>query len=76
MRLKLSLLAPFPSSKVLLPVPQEVKTIVQLKRHIRKSLSGVNEQTTSSREIVLDVDGFELLSGSEVGVIERDDVVS
>lgn len=75
MRLKLSLIAPFPTSKVLLPVPADVSTVVQLKRHIRKSLSTVDGLTSSSRELVLEIDGFELLSGSEVGVIEPGDVV-
>lgn len=75
MRLKLSLLAPFPSIKVLLPVPEHVKTVIHLKRHIRQSLSVVHELTGSSRDVVLEIEGFELLGGSEMDVIENGDVV-
>ncbi|WWC87327.1 uncharacterized protein L201_002216 [Kwoniella dendrophila CBS 6074] len=76
MRIKLALLLPFTSSKFILPVPKTVKTINDLKKHILKSLSAVSQHASKARELVLEIDGFELLTGSAVDVIENEDVVS
>ena len=75
MRLRISLLPPFAPSKFLLPVPETVKTISHLKKHLRTSLSGITERTEDWREIKLEVEGFELLGGSEVNVVELGDIV-
>jgi len=76
MRIKTSLLSPFTPSKFLLPVPDTVKTISHLKKHLRTSLSSISERTAGWRELKLEVDGFELLGGSELQVVEPGDVVS
>jgi hypothetical protein len=76
MRIKLALSAPFNPSKVLLPVPEDVKTISQLKKHVRQSLFTVSACSTTWRELKLEVDGFELLGGSQLDVLEEGDVVT
>ena len=76
MRIKVSLSAPFNPSKVLLPVPQDIQTISQLKKHVRQSLSTVSACSTDWRELKLEVDGFELLGGSQLDVLEDGDVVT
>ncbi|OCF37736.1 hypothetical protein I316_00863 [Kwoniella heveanensis BCC8398] len=76
MRIKIALLPPFAPNKVILPVPQEVDTISTLRKYIVKSLAVVAEHATKGRDIVLEIDGFELLGGSRVDVIEGVDVVS
>lgn len=76
MRVKLSLLPPFPASKLLVPVPPEVKTIKHLKRHLVKSLSTIASAAQHGRDLLLKVDGFELLSGSGVDMLEAGDVIS
>ena len=76
MRVKITLLSPFAPSKFLLLVPDSVQTISQLKKHLRTSLSSISERTSAWREIKLEVDGFELLGGSQIGLVESGDVVS
>lgn len=76
MRIKVALLAPFTSSKILLPVSESISTISHLKKHIHSSLSAVSSQTESWREIKLEIDGFELLAGSQVNIIQDSDIVS
>lgn len=76
MRIKVALLAPFTTSKILLPVSETIQTISHLKKHIHSSLSAVSKHATSWREIKLEIDGFELLAGSQVDIIEDGDVVS
>jgi hypothetical protein len=75
MRLRISLLAPFTSAKVLLAIPSDINTISQLKRHLFRSLASVAAVTTASKDIRLEVDGFELLAGSGLDVLEEGDVV-
>lgn len=76
MRVKITLLAPFSLSKILLPVPETVKSIADLKRHIHSSLSAVQDHAGLWRDLKLEIDGFELLIGSRVDIIEPEDVVS
>lgn len=75
MRVRLSLLPPFRESKILLPLPLEVTTISELRRHLVRSLAVVSSVVDHAREVVLEIEGFELLGGSAVGVIEEKDVV-
>ncbi|ORY21466.1 hypothetical protein BCR39DRAFT_553546 [Naematelia encephala] len=75
-RVRIALSAPFTPSKYLLPLPEPVKTISDLKRHLVKSLSTVAHLVKNGRELVLEVDGFELLGGSEVAILREDDIVS
>jgi hypothetical protein len=75
MRVRLSLLPPFWESKILLPLPTEVTTISELRRHLVRSLSAISSVVDHPREVVLEIEGFELLGGSGVGVIEERDVV-
>ncbi|EIW68592.1 hypothetical protein TREMEDRAFT_63059 [Tremella mesenterica DSM 1558] len=76
-RLKLSLLPPLVSQtqNLLLPIPQDIETISQLRKHIFRSLSTVRDGVQSSKEIRLEIEGFELLPGSEVDIIQDGDVV-
>ncbi|RXK42104.1 hypothetical protein M231_00461 [Tremella mesenterica] len=76
-RLKLSLLPPLVSQtqNLLLPIPQDIETISQLRKHIFRSLSTVRDGVQSSKEIRLDIEGFELLPGSEIDIIQDGDVV-
>jgi hypothetical protein len=76
MRVRLQLLPPFATSKVLLPIPGSVKTISDLRKHIVRSLSTVSSVVEYARELVLEIEGFELLPGSDLGVIEAGDVIS
>ncbi|WVQ68815.1 uncharacterized protein L199_007024 [Kwoniella botswanensis] len=76
MRVKLTLLPPFASAKLILPVPEGCKTIHDLKKHILESISVISQHASKAKELVLEIDGFELLAGSQVGVIESGDVVS
>lgn len=75
MRIKLSFLPPFPSSRILLLVPNDVKTITHLKKYLIKSLSSVAQHASSSHELLLEIEGFQLLSGSDLNIIEPTDVV-
>lgn len=75
MRIKLSLLPPFPPSRILFPVPSDIKTITHLKKYLIKSLSSVAQHASSSQELLLEIEGFQLLSGSDLNIIEPTDVV-
>lgn len=76
MRVRLSLLPPFQASKVLVPVPPDVKTIKHLKRHLVKSLSTIASVAHHGRELLLKVDDFELLSGSGMDTLEAGDIIT
>jgi hypothetical protein len=77
MRVRLQLLAPFRESKLLLPLPATISTISELKKHIRQSLSTVRDTAPSTKDILLEIDGFELLAGSLVrDVVEEKDVIT
>ena len=71
----MTLLPPFLPAKILLPVPENVETISELKKLIHRSLSSVSNVVDSSRELKLSLDGFELLGGSGVDLIQLEDVV-
>ncbi|WVF70213.1 hypothetical protein IAT40_005002 [Kwoniella sp. CBS 6097] len=76
MRIRIALLPPFAPNKIILPVPEDVKTISALKKYIVHSLAAVAEHATKGKDIVLEIDGFELLGGSGLDVIEGGDIVS
>ncbi len=76
MRVRISFLSPFNPTKVLLPVPSSVETISQLKKHLFRSLSSVAQRAEIWRDLRLEIDGFELIGGSEVSIIEEGDVIS
>lgn len=76
MRVRLQLLAPFEESKALVLLPSDVQTIHELKRHLRQSLSTVLALTSSPKDLLLEIDGFELLPGSSTDIIEPSDVVT
>ena len=77
MRVRLQLLAPFKESKLLLPLPATIATISDLKKHVRQSLSTVRDTAPSTKDILLEIDGFELLAGSLVcDVVEEKDVIT
>ena len=76
MRIRLQLLAPFEESKALVLLPLDVQNIHGLKRHIRQSLSSVLALTSTPKDLLLEIDGFELLPGSSINVIEPTDVVT
>ncbi|WVO15659.1 hypothetical protein L204_103319 [Cryptococcus depauperatus] len=75
LRVKLSLLPPFEPKKILLPIPREAKYISDLKKFIVENLSVVAQHASSLTEITLEIDGFEVLGGSSLKVIEPTDVV-
>jgi hypothetical protein len=74
MRIRLQLLPPFKEGKLLLPLPDTVTTVTELKKHVRQSLSTVRDIVQSTKDILLEIDGFELLPGSLVKdvVVEKD----
>ncbi|KAK8846621.1 hypothetical protein IAR55_005707 [Kwoniella newhampshirensis] len=77
MRIKITLLPPFQPQKFLLPVAsEEIRTVTHLKKHLIKSISAVAHHAKSAKELVLEIDGFELLGGSQVDIVEATDVVS
>ena len=76
MRIRLQLLAPFEESKALVLLPEDVRTIHELKRHVRHSLSTVLSLTSTPKDLLLEIDGFELLPGSSINVIESSDIVT
>jgi len=77
MRVRLQLLAPFKESKLLLPLPTTTSTISDLKKHVRQSLSTVRDTAPSTRDILLEIDGFELLAGSLVSeLVEERDIIT
>ena len=77
MRVRLQLLSPFKEAKLLLPLPDTIRTVTELKKHVRQSLSAVREIAPSNKDILLEIDGFELLPGSLVkGVVEDKDVIT
>jgi hypothetical protein len=75
MRIRISLLSPFQPAKYLIPLPLEVTTITDLKRHLILSLSALSEHAKTYRDIKLEIGGFELLAGSEIQVIEDGDII-
>ncbi|KAK4685082.1 hypothetical protein P7C73_g5071, partial [Tremellales sp. Uapishka_1] len=76
MRLRVSLQSPFPPQKLLLPLPATLSTVAALKSHLISSLSNLSH-LKKGKELVLEIDGFELLSGSLVGeVIREGDVIT
>lgn len=76
MRVRLSLLPPFAPAKLLVPVPADIQTVKHLKRYLAKSLSAVSTVTHHGTELLLEVDGFELLSGSPLDVLDDKDIVT
>lgn len=77
MRIRVHLLAPFADIKLLLPVPDTVQTVSDVKRYARQSLSSLRELAQSSKDLLLEIDGFELLPGSLLkDVVEDKDVVT
>ncbi len=81
MRLKLTSLPPFPPVRVWLLIPQSVLTIQDLKTEIINNVirhlhvQGITKRITS-KQVVLSVDGFDLLDGTSVEVLkEGEDVV-
>jgi hypothetical protein len=77
MRIRVQLLAPFADAKLLLPLPDSVQTITDVKKFARQSLSSLRELAQSSKDLLLEIDGFELLPGSLVkDVVEDKDVVT
>ena len=75
-RLRLELLPPFESHKFLLPLPPNVQTISSLKRWLVESLNSVSALAQNGKDIVLEVDGFELLGACDVDIIREGDVVA
>ena len=76
MRVRLALLPPLTPLKILLPLPKSVKTISHLKKHLLESLSSVAQHVESWRGLKLEIEGFEVLGGSGIDVIEEGDVVT
>lgn len=76
MRIKLSLESPFPCQKILIQIPETIKTVSNLKKHISKSISTVPTIVKTWKEIKLEIEGYEILGGSEIDIISADDVVS
>jgi hypothetical protein len=75
-RLRLVLLPPFEERKYLLPLPSEISNISGVKKWLIRSLNSVSSLTKSSKDIVLEVDGFELLGACDVDIIRDGDVVA
>lgn len=69
------MLAPFSEARILLPLPAAVTRVSELKRYLVSSLHSVSGVTQSSKDLRLEVDGFELLSSSEVDILRDSDVV-
>jgi hypothetical protein len=76
MRLKVTSLPPFPPVRVWLLVPSTAVTIRDLKKHIFTSiirhLDVVDFPTIKSRQVVLSVDGFDLLDMTALEVLKED----
>jgi hypothetical protein len=66
------LLPPFNEAKLLLPIPETVQTVSELKKHVRQSLSSVRDIAPSIKDLLLEIDGFELLAGSLVRIVVED----
>ncbi len=82
MRLKLTSLPPFPPVRVWFLIPQSVLTIQDLKKEIINNVirhlhvHGITTKRIKSKQVVLSVDGFDLLDGTSVEVLkEGEDVV-
>ena len=73
-RLKLSLLPPFAPQKLLFPIDEHVRTIAGLKNRLIKSLAAVS-LAGHAGALVLEIEGFELLPGSGIDIINEYDVV-
>ena len=76
MRVRISLLPPFGPTKVLLPLLASVQTVSHLKKHLFKSISTFSQHANGWRELRLEIEGFELLAGSELTILEEGDVIS
>jgi hypothetical protein len=76
LRLRLVLLPPFEERKYLLPLPGDIKTITSIKRWLVKSLNSISCLAKSSKDIILEVEGFELLGACDVDIIREGDVVA
>lgn len=74
-RIRIALLPPFQPAKYVLALPDELHTIKDLKRYLVQSLSAVQAVVNHGRELCLEIDGFELLAGSWIGVLREDDVI-
>jgi hypothetical protein len=62
-RLRISLLPPFGAAKYLLPIPQEVTTIADLKRYLVHAVDNISAHTSLGRAIALELEGFEVIDG-------------
>lgn len=69
MRVKVHVLAPLPERKVILAVPDGA-SVSALEAQVRASVPGLRG------DVVLEVDGFELLSGQVAEVLQPADVVT
>lgn len=76
MRLKLQLLAPLPIAKYLLSVPDTLNSIASLKAFLALELAPLVELRVRGTGITLEIDGFELVENSSIGVLQPEDVVS
>ena len=76
MRIRICLLPPFQPAKILLAIPSSIQTISRLKKHLHRSLSSIANLTESYKDLKLEIEGFELLNGSDLNVIIDDDVLS
>jgi len=74
-RIRISLLTPFRPANLLLLLPQNIDSISDLKKHLFSSLSAIALHASSAKQLRLEIEGFELLGGSELDIVREDDVV-
>jgi len=75
MRVKIHSGAPLPEHKFLLPVTAS-ETIAQLADRVRASLVAISSASVPpAHELLLEIDGFQLLDDSTADVLEANDVV-
>lgn len=73
-RLKISLLPPFTQHRYLLPIPDSLSTTSDLKRHIVQTIPAAQPFVTYTGEVIMEVEGFEVIDGP-LGLLRENDVV-
>lgn len=71
-RLRILLLPPLNERKCLVPIPNTVETITDLKRHLINVVPGIYGLTNDTQDLCLEINGFEICDGPLTALREDD----
>jgi hypothetical protein len=71
-RIKISTEAPLPSLKAWYPIKDTIETVYQLKYSLVHDLAIMVEGGYKRSDVVLQIDGFDLLDGSSITILNSE----